>query len=90
MGIGEDSGLLLHRNFRVDVDELLALEHKLRGAEYVLHLRSHTGDGADRSNVYPFLVSDGLYLMHTGPLPIKTRVPGKSDTWHLVHDLLRP
>jgi hypothetical protein len=28
--------------------------------------------------------------MHTGALHLKTRAPGKSDTWHLVHNLLRP
>src|SRR3546814_3848034 len=28
--------------------------------------------------------------MHNGTLKLKARVPGKSDTWHFVTDVLRP
>jgi hypothetical protein len=89
MGIGEDNALLMRRHHVLDVDALVALAQALKGAEYVLHLGQNARDGA-RSNVYPFEVSDGLYLMHSGTLPLKTRVLTKSNTWHLVHDLLRP
>lgn len=89
MGIGEDNALLMRRHHVLDVDALVALAQALKGAEYVLHLGQNARDGA-RSNVYPFEVSDGLYLMHSGTLPLKTRVLTKSSTWHLVHDLLRP
>lgn len=89
MGIDADGGLLMRRHHVLDVDSLLALTQALRGAEYVLHLGENAHD-QERSNVYPFEVSEGLYLMHSGNLPLKARVLTKSSTWHLVHDLLRP
>jgi hypothetical protein len=90
MGISEDHRLILRRSHRVDVDDLLTLTHELRTAEYVLHLHQRTSEGLRRCNVYPFMIGAGLYLMHSGMLDLKTRVPGKSDTWHLVHKLLLP
>lgn len=90
MGIGKDRRLLLERRHRLNVNELLVLEPELRGAEYVLHLCQPRRDDSVSSNVYPFEVTEGIYLMHSGALRLKARVPGKSDTWHLVHDLLRP
>lgn len=90
MGIDKDHHLLLHRGHKLDMEELLALEHALRGAEYVLHLCQRNSQAENRGNVYPFEVSAGLYLMHSGTLRLKTRIPGKSDTWHLIHQRLRP
>lgn len=89
MGFDGNGDLLLYRE-PGGLDELLALERELRGAEYILHLRKRTRGSSERCNLHPFEVGDGLYLMHNGTLSVKTRVPGKSDTWHLSHDVLRP
>lgn len=90
IGIAQDGELLLQRRHVVDVDELLETIRELRDAEYVLHLRQAEQEGSSAANVYPFKVSDDLYLMHNGALPLEARVLAKSSTWHLVHDVLRP
>jgi hypothetical protein len=59
----------------MDVAELLGLEQQLRDIEYVLHLCKRTRGGSAVDNVHPFKVSKGLYLMPTGTLRIKPRVP---------------
>jgi len=89
MGFNEGR-LRLRRHEHVNLDQLLAVERELRGAEYVLHLRQRTRGSSDASNVHPFEVSNGLYLMHNGTLHLRARVPGQSDSWHLAHDVLRP
>lgn len=90
MGFAADGGLLLERHAEVDTDQLLATEGSLRAFEYVLHLRRQTRGGSGLDNVHPFKISEGLWLMHNGTVRTRMRVPGKSDTWHLVHDILRP
>lgn len=90
MGFDDENGLLLERHAVVNVDELIATEQALRPYEYALHLRRQTRGGSGLDNVHPFKISEGLWLMHNGTLKLRTRVPGKSDTWHLVSDLLRP
>ena len=74
----------------MDVAELLGLEQQLRDTAYVLHLCKRTRGALAVDNVHPFEVSKGIYLTPTDMLRIKPRVPGKSDTSHLTHDLLRP
>ena len=90
MGFDESGRLLIEKRTVVNVDELIDVEHAHRGAEYVLHLRRQTKGGSGLDNVHPFKVVDGVYLMHNGTLKLETRVPGKSDTWHFVSDVLRP
>ena len=58
--------------------------------ELVLHLRNRTRGAADAGNVQPFEVVAGLYLMHNGEVDMPRRLADRSDTWHLVNDLLRP
>ncbi|NGY05323.1 class II glutamine amidotransferase [Solimonas terrae] len=90
MGFDPDGRLLIQRRATVDVAELIDVEHALRDSEYVLHLRRQTRGGSGLDNVHPFKVIDGIWLMHNGTLKLKLRVPGKSDTWHFVTDVLRP
>lgn len=90
MGFDISGHLLLEKRANVDVAELVGTEHALRESEYVLHLRRQTRGGSGLENVHPLKVTDGIYLMHNGTLRIETRVPGRSDTWHFVTELLRP
>ncbi len=58
--------------------------------ELVLHLRYRTRGAADAGNVQPFEVVPGMFLMHNGEVDVPRRLADRSDTWHLVTDVLRP
>jgi predicted glutamine amidotransferase len=58
--------------------------------ELVLHLRYRTRGAADARNLQPFEIVPGLFLMHNGEVDVPRRLADRSDTWHLVTDLLRP
>ncbi len=58
--------------------------------ELVLHLRYRTRGAADARNVQPFEVVPGVFLMHNGEVDVPRRLADRSDTWHLVTDVLRP
>ena len=58
--------------------------------ELVLHLRYRTRGAADVHNVQPFEIVPGIYLMHNGDVDVPRRLADRSDTWHLVNDILRP
>ncbi|HVT37041.1 MAG TPA: class II glutamine amidotransferase [Nevskiaceae bacterium] len=90
MGFAPSGDLLLERHAEVSLDDLLHAEECYRGAEYVLHLRRRTRGAANQDNSHPFKVGDGIYLMHNGTLRLDSTVPGMSDTWHLVSEILRP
>lgn len=90
MGFEPNGRSFVHKGGTVSVDALLDLERKYRAAEYALHLRRQTRGGSSEENTHPFRVLDGVFLMHNGTLNLPMRVPGRSDTWHFVHDVLRP
>jgi len=90
MGFDSDGHLLLERHALVQLPEIIKTEQALRPFEYVLHLRRQTKGGSGLDNVHPFKVVDGVWLMHNGTVKLSARVPGKSDTWHFVNDVLRP
>jgi hypothetical protein len=90
MGFSKDGDLLLERHAKVDLEEILTSERRYRDAEYVLHLRKRTRGAADVDNAHPFKVTDGVYMMHNGTIRLDTRVPGMSDSWHFVSEILRP
>lgn len=58
--------------------------------ELVLHLRYRTRGAADVHNVQPFEIVPGIFLMHNGEVDVPRRLADRSDTWHLVNDVLRP
>jgi glutamine amidotransferase class II-like protein len=58
--------------------------------ECVIHLRKRTRGSIEHDNTHPLLITEQLYLAHNGTLPIPCWIPGKSDTWHLVTNHLRP
>ena len=90
MGFTPQGDLLIERHHEPDLDRLFDAEHRYRDAEYVLHLRRRTKGATNSDNTHPFKVTDGIYLMHNGTLRVDTPVTGMSDTWHFVHDILRP
>lgn len=90
MGLDDNGHVILERRATVRIDDLVEIERRHRSAEYVLHLRRQTRGGSGIDNVHPFRVIDGIWLMHNGTLKLDIRVPGKSDTWHFVSDVLRP
>lgn len=90
MGFSAEGRLLLERHAGTDAAKIRATVAAHPRADLVLHLRQRTRGCADGGNAHPFKVAEGLYLMHNGTLPMASRVAGRSDTWHLVNDLLRP
>ncbi len=90
MGFERSGRSFVHKSATVSLDVLLDVERKYRDAEYALHLRRQTRGGSGEDNAHPFRVIEGVYLMHNGTLDLPARVPGRSDTWHFVHDVLRP
>lgn len=56
-----------------------------------VHFRLATHGNKDEDNCHPFLVSDGLSLIHNGILEIAcNQDKSKSDTWHYAELVLRP
>lgn len=90
MGFCAAGRLILQRSPTVNVREVVDTVRALPDAEFALHLRRQIRGGSGLDNVHPFKIVDGVHLMHNGTLPIGIRVPGRSDTWHLITDLLRP
>lgn len=90
MGFAAEGRLLLERHAQVEPAVILDACHRFRDAEFVLHLRRQTRGGSGPENTHPFRITEGLYLMHNGTLRLDLPVPGRSDTWHLVNELLRP
>ena len=90
MGFDADGELVIERHAETDADAIRAALDAHPEGDLVLHLRQRTRGSNEIVNAHPFKIADGLYLMHNGTLPLGGRVPGRSDTWHLVNDLLRP
>ncbi|HET7314401.1 hypothetical protein [Salinisphaera sp.] len=90
MGIGADGGVIIERRVGLSIDALRDRLADLRHAEIAVHLRRRTYGAPSLSNVHPFEVDDGIYLMHNGNLRSRVAEPRQSDTWHFVRDVLRP
>ena len=90
MGFAPDGALIVERHAHTDAAALRAALARHAEVDLVLHLRQRTRGDVSADNAHPFKVAEQLYLMHNGTLPVKSRVAGKSDTWHFVQDILRP
>lgn len=90
MGLRDNGDLVVERQSRVRPDDIGRALAGLDDATVALHLRLRTAGSTSEDDVHPFKVTDDLYLMHNGTLDIQRREPGRSDTWHLVNDVLRP
>lgn len=90
MGFDTGRRLRVERHMQLSTAALLALAEAFAGQECAFHFRRRTSGSLQADNLHPFELADGLWLMHNGCLPLQTRIAGCSDTWHLVHDHLRP
>jgi len=90
MGFTAGGRLVATRVARTRAPEIAAFAEGYFAEELVIHLRYRTRGAANARNVQPFEVVPGLYLMHHGELDLPRRLAERSDSWHLVNDLLRP
>ncbi len=90
MGFDAAGALIIERHAASEHASIAAALDQHAEDDVVLHLRQRTRGNNERDNAHPFKVAEHLYLMHNGTLPIHCRVAGRSDTWHFVHDVLRP
>jgi hypothetical protein len=90
MGFRRDFSVHVERHEEVSLDLLQSLSERFAGLDCAWHFRRRTHGSAQTVNLHPFEVIPGLYLMHNGSANVPIRLPGRSDTWHLVHDYLTP
>ncbi|MBL6750332.1 MAG: class II glutamine amidotransferase [Nevskia sp.] len=90
MGFQAGGELLVERYAEVDAARIDKRMRALKDAELCLHLRLRTRGSDAVDNTHPIKVSDRFYLMHNGTLRLRSRVAGRSDSWHFAVDLLRP
>ena len=84
------SGIDLRRRSRTRVSELIRLYRERQAFECVLHLRYRTRGSVDLENTQPMRITNDIYMVHNGTVDVRLRKDGRSDTWHLVEDYLRP
>ena len=59
--------------------------------ELFIHLRMKTHGLIDEVNTHPYYCGHGIWLMHNGVIAIDSNSDKtKSDTWHFIHNWLRP
>lgn len=90
MGFGVDGSAIITRWKTTQASDIAQFADLHIADELVLHLRYRTRGAADERNVQPFEIVPGLFLMHNGEIDVPRRLADRSDTWHLVTDLLRP
>ncbi|MCQ8106207.1 class II glutamine amidotransferase [Methylomonas sp. SURF-2] len=80
----------VHRHHATHFDELRRAYLQVAKYECVIHLRLCTRGNITRANTHPFRVTESIYMAHNGTLDIHCRLPGRSDSWHMVNDYLSP
>lgn len=90
MGHTADGDTVLERHVDVDATRTIDFLRAHTDSELAIHLRRRTHGDVNACNAHPFEIEPGLYLMHNGSFTLPIRDPMYSDTWHLVHDILRP
>jgi len=90
MGFDRAGRVRLERHAEAAPELVAELATAYAGLPCVFHFRRRTRGSSHPDNLHPFKVAPGLYLMHNGTANVDIRVPGLSDTWHLVHDYLAP
>lgn len=90
MGRTADGTLVVERHIDVDAGRAIEFLASHRDSELAIHLRRKTHGAAIACNAHPFEIEHGVYLMHNGSFQLPIGDPAHSDTWHLVHEVLRP
>ena len=80
----------IHRHHCTNFDELRRAYLQVAKYECVIHLRLCTRGNITKTNTHPFRVTKSIYMAHNGTLNIHCRLPGRSDSWHIVNDYLTP
>ncbi|WP_446810676.1 class II glutamine amidotransferase [Methylomonas sp. 2BW1-5-20] len=80
----------IHRHRHTDFAELRRACLRVEKYECVIHLRLRTRGNITKTNTHPFQVTKAIYVAHNGTLNIHCRIPGRSDSWHMVNDYLTP
>src|SRR5580698_2260411 len=79
-----DGSTRVERFASVEADSALAMLETLVDDELCLHLRRATRGAFDVENAQPLPVTPRWLLMHNGNVATRTRVTGRSDSWHLA------
>jgi predicted glutamine amidotransferase len=90
MAFDGTGGVRVSKRSQTRFADLLSAYRDYEGEECVIHLRKSTRGVVDDDNTHPFRINGRLYMAHNGTLPIRRRLRARSDTWHLVHDYLKP
>lgn len=80
----------IYRHRHTNFDELRRTYLQFANYECVIHLRLRTSGKISNINTHPFRVTQSIYMAHNGTLDIHCRLPGRSDSWHIVNDYLTP
>jgi predicted glutamine amidotransferase len=90
MGFAADGRMIITRWKKTQASDIRQFADTRIDDELVLHLRYRTRGAADAYNVQPFEIVPGWFLMHNGEVDVPRRLADRSDTWHLVTDVMRP
>lgn len=84
-----DGNLVVRRG--VDhYDGFRAAFEPFRKMQAIIHFRMRTHGTVKEGNCHPFMVSEGLAMIHNGVIPISCNVSSaRSDTWHFNELVLR-
>ena len=90
MTFGDDRGITLRRRSRSHLPALKRLCREYEAVECVIHLRYRTRGSLDLENTQPMRITNDISMVHNGTVALEPHNPDRSDTWHLIHDYLRP
>ncbi|MES3007407.1 MAG: class II glutamine amidotransferase [Pseudomonadota bacterium] len=90
MTFGKERELIIRRRSASKKSELHRIYAEFRTQECVIHLRYGTSGKVDCTNTHPIRITKDIYMAHNGTVNMDRHLQDRSDTWHLVHDYLRP
>lgn len=86
-----DAGNLIIRKGFFTFDAFREAFRPFANMQAAVHFRLATHGNKDEDNCHPFVVADGLSLIHNGVLDIAcNQDKSKSDTWHYAKLILQP
>jgi hypothetical protein len=81
---------VVYRTMQTTAQAVYNRMETLRDFDKVIHFRMATHGTVTGSNLHPFRMVDGSFLMHNGILHINRDDKARSDTWHFVEKVLNP